>query len=770
MDPHTPAPPAPPAGDADRSDSQRAAAAHLRTIASDISASFQRGRRVLSFGAYLDAFAKQPRQYGRNAAEYVCDAFAHYGRESVPRPWGETTRFKLFDAPWNPDDPHEPRLSGHEALQANLFRVLSNFAREGHANRLVLMHGPNGSAKSTAAACITRALEHYSTLPEGALYRFHWVFPSRKKSKGSIGFGASAALTDIDSYATLDDEDIDTRLVIELRDHPLFLLPVAQRQALIDELWHHHQPADANLPRPNHWLYRGQLCHKNKQIFEALLAQYRGSLPDVLRHVQVERYFISHRYRVGAVTLGPEMSVDARERQVTADRSLAALPTSLQATTLFEAYGELVDAAGGVLELSDLLKRPLDAFRYLQISLETGSVSLPQQVLFTNLVLLGSANEIHLAAFREHAEFASFRGRIELLRVPYLRQVDAERTIYDRQIVPQLRRHVAPHTTQLAAEFAVLTRLLRPDPNRYEGELADMVGTLTVEEKLDLYNSGLAPDRLPNEQRKWLRANVHRLYHETDNHPIYEGAIGLSPRIMRALLLDSAQHPGYACVSPFALLEQLAELTQKYAASGSQQRKPHSGGYQDHAGYLIITRRRLLNRIENDLRSQSGLIDKQQYETLFRRYITHVSAWVKNEKLHNDMTGRDEDADEGLMKQVEELLGATQDGPAQRHATIGQIAAWAIDHPGEKPQHQQIFPHHVERMQAAAFNKLRRPFAQQLMAIVALLRQEGSGMDDTQKEDTRALLARLATIGYNHDSAADAASALLRERYADLMT
>jgi serine protein kinase len=115
--------------------------------------------------------------------------------------------------------------------------------------------------------------------------------------------------------------------------------------------------------------------------------------------------------------------VDAGERQITADRSLSALPTSLQATTLFEAHGELVEAAGGVLEFSDLLKRPLEHFRYLQLTLETGEVPLGQQTIQTNVVMIGSCNEVHLAAFREHPEFPSFRGRFELLRAPYLRSV-----------------------------------------------------------------------------------------------------------------------------------------------------------------------------------------------------------------------------------------------------------------------------------------------------------------------------------------------------------
>ena len=143
-------------------------------------------------------------------------------------------------------------------------------------------------------------------------------------------------------------------------------------------------------------MLRGTLSHKSQQVYEALLTSYGGSLDEVLRHVQVERYFISRRYRVGAVTLGPQLSVDAGERQVTADRSLGALPTALQSMTLFEAFGELVDAAGGLLEFSDLLKRPLDAFKYLQITAETGEVALRSQNVQVNCVMLASGNEAAL--------------------------------------------------------------------------------------------------------------------------------------------------------------------------------------------------------------------------------------------------------------------------------------------------------------------------------------------------------------------------------------
>ena len=189
--------------------------------------------------------------------------FDHFGTRQVERPWGELTRYKLFDLPWDEDEGARDgwrrplshglppagvragRPTAWRSLQAEIYRSLANFVQEeSRANRLMLMHGPNGSAKSTVAAAILRALEHYSTLEEGALYRFHWVFPSRKTVRGALGFDGSegkarpTGASTTQSYAHLDDDQIDSRLVIELRDHPLFLLPIPERRALVQLALH----------------------------------------------------------------------------------------------------------------------------------------------------------------------------------------------------------------------------------------------------------------------------------------------------------------------------------------------------------------------------------------------------------------------------------------------------------------------------------------------------------------------------------------------------
>ncbi|NUP12035.1 MAG: serine protein kinase PrkA [Polyangiaceae bacterium] len=750
----------------------------LDTIATALEQRFAASKTVLTFKEYLELFAENPNRHGRDAATYVRDMFDHYGVDTVDKPWGRMPRYKLFDLPWETSvQAREVPLVGQEELQSAVYKFLCNFVNEGRPNKLILMHGPNGSAKSTTAACVLRALEHYSTLEDGALYRFHWVFPSRKTTRGSIGFGETKTKTTLsatnmeESFAHLADDEIDARLVMEIRDHPLFLLPLAERRQFLDKIY------EGTGERPPMWLVTGQLSHKNQQVFQALMMAEEGNLLRALRHVQIERWQISKKYRQGAITLGPELSVDAGERQVTADRSLSALPTALQATTLFEAHGELIEAAGGVLEFSDLLKRPIDAFRYLQLTLETGEVALPHQNVQTNVVMVGSANEIHLAAFREHPEFPSFRGRFELVAVPYLKSAVDERRIYDMQIVPYMSRHVAPHATTVAAEFAVMTRLAKPSADRYSPELGKILKELSVEQKMDLYSTGAIPESLDGDARKVLRAGLASIYRETESSVDYEGKDGASPRTMRTVLLLASQHPDYQSLSPFAVLATLDELCKQTSEYDWLRLKPQAGGYHDTKEMRTVVRRRLLDRIEEEMRRASGLVEELKYKELFDRYVNHVSVWVKGETIRNPLTGEYEKADERLMREVEGLLGIQTKNEDHRRGLISSIAAWAIDHPGEKVIYATVFPDVVRRLREAVFLERRKPVAHLVRDLARILRERkehkphkaDKDLNEVRRHEAEQMMDRLTTMGYNEDSALDAASAVLRHRFAELV-
>ncbi len=748
-------------------DPKQLAARRLEATVARVKERYRTEQRLLSFDEYLEVLAAHPARHARDASRYVRDAFVHYGERDVERPWGAARRFNLFDLPFLEPGQRRDALVGHEALQNELFRVLSNFAREGRPNRLVLLHGPNGSAKSTLVGCLFRALEHYSTLDEGAMYRFHWVFPSQKTLRGPLGFGGEegAKLPARQSFAHLDEAQIEARLVVEVRDHPLFLLPIPDRRALLAELL----PADAE-PPPD-WLDRGMLSQKNQQIVDALMTTYKGDLSEVLRHVQVERCFVSHRYRVAASTVGPQMAVDASERQVTADRNLAALPTALQAVTLFEAHGELVEAQGGVLEFSDLLKRPLDAYKYLQLSVETGEVALTQQSLQLNCVMVGSANEVHLEALREHPEWASFRGRFELIRAPYLLSYLDERAIYDAQIVPQLRVFVAPHATTIAAMFAVLSRLLKPEPARYSGEMARIVTSLSAFEKLELYARARLPERLDADAKKVLRAHLDELVSERARDAVYEGQIGASPREMRGVILNAAQHPELGHLSPLGVLEELARLAAQKQEFDWLELPAADGGYHDTTAMLEELRGHLFDTWEEEMRIASGFVDDATYAELFERYVTHVGVWTKGEKIRNRATGVDEDPDGAMMAAVEGLLGVVGDGVEYRRGLFNAIAAWAIDHPGEKVEPLVVFPDHVNRMRRTVFAERRRAVALLCRDLVVSLRDGArAGLSTERAREVEQMRQTLrARFGHDDASARDAASSLVRWRFTELV-
>src|SRR5215470_19971644 len=195
---------------------------------------FTRNRRVMSFAEYLNLVVSDPMRQLRSSTQYLVDCLDHYGTSTVKYPWGEVRRFHLFDAPWAGG---EDRLFGQEPVQNSVYRVLRSFVQDGRPDKLILLHGPNGSAKSTFIRCLGRGLEHYSTLDEGALYRFSWIFPTQKHTRGGIGFGGnSEALAASEAFAYLPDDVIDARVGDELRDHPLLLIPLDERQKLIERL------------------------------------------------------------------------------------------------------------------------------------------------------------------------------------------------------------------------------------------------------------------------------------------------------------------------------------------------------------------------------------------------------------------------------------------------------------------------------------------------------------------------------------------------------
>jgi serine protein kinase len=740
----------------------------LSGIGTGVRSAFVENRSLLSYDEYLQAFIDEPRLHARSAAQYLRDVLDHFGSEERETPVGTVRRWRLFDLPFEPDG-HALRIAGQEEVQAALYRTLGTFVRSGRVNKVVLLHGPNGSAKSSLVRAFVRGMEAYSRTAPGALYRFHWIFPSdRKLRSGGFGFSQRADGGELASFAHVDPDAIDARLSCPMKDHPLLLIPRDERRRLLEERCRPTaregtQETDFVL---SEYLLGGEPCHTCRQVHDALLGAYRGDWLKVLRHVQVERFYVSARYQQAAVTVEPQLSVDAGCRQVTADRSIAALPPALHALSLFEPQGPLVAANRGVIEYSDLLKRNPEAFKYLLGTSETGRVALDPFVLQLDVVLLASANEKQLAAFKQTPEFASFKGRLELIRVPYLRRASVEREIYDQQITPaSIGKHVAPHATEVASLWAVLTRLTRPRAERHEGELRAAVEDLAPLEKLRVYDG--TSSGLPLARAKILRKHAPDLYRESDGQPAYEGRSGASAREVKTALFHAAQATGGRCLTPIAVLEELQALCRDKTVHEFLQQEVNEG-YEDHEEFVRVVEAEYLDAIDDEIRDSMGLVSESQYQELFVRYVTLVSHWIKGERVRHPVTGEYEPADEQRMAEIEGIVMAPGDERRDfRRGLVSAIGAFRLDHPGAATiEYAAIFPELFRRLRDHYFEERKRQLRRGREDVLRYLSDERSSLDEkTRGQVERTLRAMRERHGYCEQCAQDAILFLMRRRY-----
>jgi predicted Ser/Thr protein kinase len=723
-------------------------------------AQFQEQRVILSFDGYVELVKKNPRPLIRSAAEYIRDTFNFFGRRELPKESGEASRFrfKLFDIG---TEKHGPIIGG-EAVQSEIYNLIEGFCRQGYANKLIMLHGPNGSAKSSTVEAIANGMSRYSHSEEGAVYSFNWIFPSdrnafpaSKGEGGPIGFGSRRDEDPgLPSYAMLDDHQIASKLNSEFKDNPIFLLPMPQRESWLRE-WIAAKTGTSTdaVELPPHLLQSG-LSKRNQQILENLLSAYDGDLAKVLRHVQVERFFYSRQYRVGIATVEPQMAIDALEKQLTMDRNIANLPSVLSNIRYYESQGELVEANRGLLEFSDLLKRPLEAFKYLLTTVEKSSISLPSSTANLDIVFMASSNEKHLDAFKQIPDFSSFRGRFELVTVPYLLRPSLEKEIYKSDVTALAKaKKIAPHTVELLCTWAVMTRLKQPDPEYFDSAHRGLVARLDPRSKVRLYEGETLRPVFKSAEESILKELRRKIISESSGMVVYEGRFGASPREIRQILHRSTQSTRNETMTPMAMFDELTRIVKDRTVYEFLQFEPR-GKYHDASQFISILKDEFADIFENETLASMSLVAEEEYEKLLTRYVENVVADVKKERIFNPSTEQYEPANHALMKEIEKIINVQGSIERHRDGLLSRMAAIKIDNPKAQIDVSHTFQDILGKIQEHYYNQRRTVVQANYQAMLALGadgEQNIAAKDKQLAQDTYRELER--RFGYDYVSA-----------------
>lgn len=645
-----------------------------------------------TFKDYLGILENQP-QVARNAFQRMYDMILSYGSEDYFEYKKKITHYKFFD------DPYDDGKDAIYGLDISLMKLVNAFrsAARGYGTekRILLLHGPVGSAKSTVVRLIKKGLEHYSKTPEGALYTFTWLKNDIDDTRNIFG-----EATEIDS---------------PMHEDPLTLIPHAARQAVLAKI-------NEKLPHTDHVNVSGDLCPASRYIFRELLNYYNGDLERVLSHVKVRRIALSEQDRIGIGTFQPKDEKNQDSTELTGDinyRKIAEFGSDSDPRA-FNFDGEFNIANRGIIEFIEVLKLDV-AFLYDLLGASQEHKVKPKKFAQTDidLVILGHTNEPEYRRFQNNDFMEALRDRTVKIDFPYITKLHAEMKIYEKDYgKARLRgKHIAPHTIEMAAMWAILTRLEEPKK-----------ANLSVLQKLKLYDGKSLPG--------YTEDNVKELRKEAER----EGFDGLSPRyvqdkISNTLVMDVSSNS----INPFMVLNELESGLKHHSLINNEEEKKR------YLELLSVVKSEYEDIVKNEVQ-RAICADEDAIGRLCGNYIDNVKAYTQKERVRNTYTGQDDEPDERLMRSIEEKIDIPESRKDDfRREIMNYIGALAID--GKQFDYQNN-----ERLHKALELKL---FEDQKDTIKLTTLVSGV-VDKSHQEKIDVVKSRLIkNYGYTEESATD---------------
>ncbi|MCU0691907.1 MAG: hypothetical protein MUF54_10935 [Polyangiaceae bacterium] len=316
-----------------------------------------------SFEDYLEIVRKRP-QVTRNSFQRIYDMIISHGTEEYIDNKKKLIRYNFF----------RDELSGGQdaiyGLDIPLMRLVHVFkaAAQGYGpeKRVILLHGPVGSSKSTIVRLLKKGLEQYSRSTEGALYTFTWC------NLRDVGLS--------------NQED---RLDCPMHEEPLRLIPPEWRERAISELGLHNDQFHVHVD--------GDMDPACRFIFKGLLSCHKGDWSKVMaNHVRVHRLVLSEQDRVGIGTFQPKDEKNQDSTELTGDinyRKIAEYGSDSDPRA-FNFDGEFNIANRGIVEFVEVLKLDV-AFLYDLLGASQEHKVKPKKFAQTDIdeVIIGHTNE-----------------------------------------------------------------------------------------------------------------------------------------------------------------------------------------------------------------------------------------------------------------------------------------------------------------------------------------------------------------------------------------
>ena len=186
-----------------------------------------------------------------------------------------------------------------------------------------------------------------------------------------------------------------------------------------------------------------------------------------MEDVRVRRLILSEQDRIGIGTFQPKDEKNQDATELTGDinyRKIAEYGTESDPRA-FNFDGEFNIANRGIIEFIEVLKLDV-AFLYDLLGASQEHKIKPKKFAQTDIdeVIIGHTNEPEYKKLQSNEFMEALRDRTVKIDVPYVTRLADEIKIYEKDYNSRKVRgkRLAPHTLEVAAMWAVLTRLEEP--------------------------------------------------------------------------------------------------------------------------------------------------------------------------------------------------------------------------------------------------------------------------------------------------------------------
>ena len=375
-----------------------------------------------------------------------------------------------------------------------------------------------------------------------------------------------------------------------------------------------------------------------------------------MQDVRVKRLILSEKDRIGIGTFQPKDEKNQDSTELTGDinyRKIAEYGSDSDPRA-FNFDGEFNVANRGLIEFVEVLKLDV-AFLYDLLGASQEHKVKPKKFAQTDIdeVILGHTNEPEYRRLQNNEFMEALRDRTVKIDVPYVTRLSDEIKIYEKDYNRDTvkGKHIAPHTIEMAAMWAILTRLEEPKN-----------AGLSLLQKLKLYNGKSLPG--------FTEDNIKELREQTVN----EGMHGISPRYVQDKISNAlVAHPEATSINPFMVMNELESGLKHHTLITSDELRSK---YRELLG---VVKEEYENIVKNEVQ-RAIAADEDALKRLCANYIDNVKAYTQREKVKNPFTGQYQEPDERLMRSIEQKIDIPDSRKDDfRREIMNYIGALSID-------------------------------------------------------------------------------------------